>query len=147
MPTRSKIEKLANDLLTELYGENEDPEIEVHETEEVEMQTALTFAESLQQEIDRKTAPKTSEDVSIKKSLKSEMALFEATNGKQKGECLQKVELVVKNISPTSIYSEQAFSLSSDFITKKRSLLSDQAIDDVLCFEKGYFANEGLSYT
>ena len=100
----------------------------------------------MQQEIDRKTAPKTSEDVSIKKSLKSEMALFEATNGKQKGECLQKVELVVKNISPTSIYCEQAFSISSNFITQKRSLLSDQAIDD-LCFEKGYFANEGLSYT
>ena len=43
-------------------------------------------------------------------------------------------------------WSEQAFSISSNFITQKRSLLSDQAIDD-LCFEKGYFANEGLSYT
>ena len=44
------------------------------------------------------------------------------------------------------MWSEQAFSISSNFITQKRSLLSDQAIDD-LCFEKGYFANEGLSYT
>ena len=43
-------------------------------------------------------------------------------------------------------WSEQAFSIPSNFITQKRSLLSDQAIDD-LCFEKGNFANEGLSYT
>ena len=40
-------------------------------------------------------------------------------------------------------WSEQAFSISSNFIPQKRSLLSDQAIDD-LCFKKGYFSNEGL---
>lgn len=146
MPSKFKIEKVATDLLTELFGEIEDPEIEVHQTEEIEIQTASTFAQSLQQKIDKKTTPKISEVVPTKKSLKSEMNLFEATNGQQKGENLQKLFLVLKNIAPTSIASEQAFSISSDFIRKKRSLLSDQAIDD-LCFEKGYFANEGLSYT
>ena len=41
--------------------------------------------------------------------------------------------------------SEQSFSIAANFVTKIRSKLSDQSIDD-LCFEKGYFANEGLSY-
>ena len=35
---------------------------------------------------------------------------------------------------------------AANFVTKIRSKLSDQAIDD-LCFEKGYFANEGFTYT
>ena len=43
--------------------------------------------------------------------------------------------------SPTSVYCEQAFSIATSFITKLRSRLSDQSIDD-LQFEKGYFAKE-----
>ena len=66
------------------------------------------------------------------------MKLFEATNGQQRGELLQKLFVILKNIAPTSI--------AANFVTKIRSKLSDQAIDD-LCFEKGYFANESLSYT
>ena len=77
--------------------------------------------------------------------LKSEMALFEATQGQQRGELLTKLFLALKNIAPTSIASEQAFSVSASFISKIRSLLSDQAIDDLM-FEKGYFANEGYFY-
>ena len=53
--------------------------------------------------------------------------------------------LALKNIAPTSIASEQAFSVSASFISKIRSLLSDQAIDDLM-FEKGYFANEDYFY-
>ena len=144
MPSRYKIEKTATDLLQELFGEAESPEVEVFETEVREVQTVKTFAQNLQEKIEMKTTPaKACEIVPSKKSLKSEMALFEATN--QKGELLQKLFLVLKNISPTSIFSEQAFSISASFIPKVRSKLSDQAIDD-LCFEKGYFANEGYSY-
>ena len=81
---------------------------------------------------------------SIKKSLKTEMALFEATGGKQMGEYLKMLFDALKNIAPTSIASEQVFSIATDFIPKKRSRLSDQAIDDLI-FEKGYFEmKEGL---
>ena len=48
---------------------------------------------------------------------------------------------VLRNISPTSVYCEQAFSIATSFITKLRSRLCDQSIDD-LQFEKGYFAKE-----
>ena len=72
------------------------------------------------------------------------MALFEATGGKQMGEYLKMLFDALKNIVPTSIASEQAFSIATDFIPKKRSRLSDQAIDDLI-FEKGYFEmKEGL---
>ena len=48
-----------------------------------------------------------------------------------------------RNIAPTSVFSEQAFSIAGNLITKYRNRLSDQSIDD-LCFEKGYFLKEGL---
>ena len=51
----------------------------------------------------------------------------------------------LKNIAPTSIASEQTFSIATDFIPKKRSKLSDEAIDDLI-FEKGYFQNENWKY-
>ena len=51
----------------------------------------------------------------------------------------------LKNIAPTSIASEQTFSIATYFIPKKRSKLSDEAIDDLI-FEKGYFENEGWKY-
>ena len=51
----------------------------------------------------------------------------------------------LKNIAPTSIASEQTFSIATDFIPKKRSKLSDKAIDDLI-FEKGYFQNENWKY-
>ena len=40
---------------------------------------------------------------SIKKYLKTEMALFEATGGKQMGEYLKMLFDALKNIAPTSI--------------------------------------------
>ena len=90
-----------------------------------------------------KTTPRMAEVLPSNKSLKSEMNYYGTTG--QRGDNLQKLFLVLKNIAPTSIASEQAFSISANFIPKMRSLLSDQAIDD-LCFEKGYFANEGYTY-
>ena len=146
MPSRSKIENTAMELLNELFGVTEDEEVEVFE-EVNEVPTVKTFAQNLQEKIEMKTTPKPL-DISpsnTKILLKSEMALFEATQGQQRGELLTKLFLALKNIAPTSIASEQAFSVSASFISKIRSLLSDQAIDDLM-FEKGYFANEGYFY-
>ena len=89
-----------------------------------------------------KTTSKNHDVVPSSKSLKAEMKLYETTG--EKGESLKKLELVLKNISPTSIYSEQAFSISASLIPSVRSLLSDEAIDD-LCFETGYFSNYGYT--
>ena len=147
MPSRSEIEKLATELLNELYLDDDTLEVEVSHNEETgsEVPTVSTFAQNLKNKISLKKTPKIRDAISIKKSLKSEMQLFEATNGEQRGECLSKLFLVLKNIAPTSIACERAFSIATSFIPKVRSLLSDEAIDD-LCFEKGYFANEKLSY-
>ena len=68
------------------------------------------------------------------------MAFYEATN--IRGPNLENLNLVLKNISPTSVLSEQAFSIAGNLVTKYRNRLSDQAIDD-LTFEKGYFLKEG----
>ena len=101
---------------------------------------AKTYAQSLQEEIEKETAPKSYDyEVPNTKNLQSEMALFENTN--RRGDNLEKLNLVLRNISPTSVYCEQAFSIATSFITKLRSRLSDQSIDD-LQFEKGYFAKE-----
>ena len=143
MISRNELETYATELLSELFEENEDSEVELHETDEI-VSTASTFADNLQQKIDAKLTPKTSE-IPIKKSLKTEMALFEATGGKQMGEYLKMLKDALKNIAPTSIACEQAFSIATDLIPKKRSGLSDQAIDDLI-FEKGFFENEGFSY-
>ena len=141
MISRNELEKVATEIITELFEENHGPEIEVHETEEIQS-TAATFADNLQQKIDQKLAPKITE-APIKKSLKTEMNLFEATN--QKGDYLKMIDAALKNIAPTSIGSEQTFSIATDFTPKKRSLLSDDVIDDLI-FEKGYFENEGFTY-
>ena len=63
-------------------------------------------------------------------------------NNKQRGENLEKLLLVLKNIAPTSVYAKQAFSVASSFVPNRRSRLTDVSIDD-LCFEKAYFDNNG----
>ena len=100
------------------------------------------MAQSLQDEIDRGTAPKSYVPSQItNNALKSEMALFETTM--RRGDNLENLFLSLKNIAPSSVFSEQAFSIAGNLITKYRNRLSDQSIDD-LCFEKGYFLKEGL---
>ena len=73
------------------------------------------------------------------KNLQTEMALFENTN--RSGDNLEKLNLVLRNIAPTSVACEQAFSIAGSIVTKIRSRLDNQSIDD-LQFEKGYFAKE-----
>ena len=47
----------------------------------------------------------------------------------------EKLYIILKNIAPTSVSSEQAFSVAGSFVPNRRSRLSDESIDD-LCFEK-----------
>ena len=102
--------------------------------------TAKTYAQSLQEEIEKETAPKSQNSLPSKKSLQTEMHLFETTN--QKGDSLTKLE-ILKNIAPTSVACESAFGLAGNIITRSRARLTDDAIDD-LCFEKSYFLKENF---
>ena len=142
MPSRATLEKVAHRYLKELYEiEDESGELEVCEEIE-EQQGPKTLAQSLQDEIDRGTIPKSFVESQVtNNALRSEMALFEATG--TRGDSLEKLFLSLKNIAPTSVFSEQAFSIAGNLITKYRNRLGDQAIDD-LCFEKGYLLKEGL---
>ena len=54
---------------------------------------------------------------------------------------LGKLFLILKNIAPTSVASEQSFSISGHIISRCRARLGDETIDD-LCFEKSYFLKE-----
>ena len=47
----------------------------------------------------------------------------------------EKLYIILKNIAPTSVSSEQAFSVGGSIVPNRRSRLSDESIDD-LCFEK-----------
>lgn len=59
MPSRATLEKVASDLLKQFYGKSDEPEeLEVCEEEVNEVTSAKTYAESLQEEIEMETAPK-----------------------------------------------------------------------------------------
>ena len=124
MPSRSTLEKLATEILTELYDDVDEPEeIEVEQVHTVSATntTAKTYAQSLQEDIDKETAPKSQNSLPSKKSLQTEMHLFETTN--QKGDSLTKLE-ILKNIAPTSVACESAFGLAGNIITRSRARLT-----------------------
>ena len=107
MPSRDVIEKLATKILIEKFDTKvDDVEGKTSDDEEkIEISTASTFAQSLQEKINAKkkktNSNQSAETLPIKNVLKSEMKLFECSG--QKGELLTKVDLTLKNISPTSI--------------------------------------------
>ena len=74
--------------------------------------------------------------LSFQATVKKEMNLFQSTNERSKN--LNLLYMILQNINLTSVASERAFSNSNDFVTKKRSNLSDKTIDN-LCFLKGIF--------
>ena len=67
-------------------------------------------------------------------ALKKEIDLFEASGEKSKN--LQMLYMILQNIGPTNC--ERVFSNSKDFVSKKRSRLTDKTIDN-LCFLKEIF--------
>ena len=144
MPTAEELEQTACGLLFELFGDvYQETETEVCEVD-IETRNVpneqMSFKERMKKKIVEANIPKTSEGPPTKKSLESEMRHFELT--KQRGESLEKLYRALKNIAPTSVYSEQAFSIAGSFVPSRRSRLSDISIDD-LCFEKDYFDNNG----
>ena len=141
MPTADELEKTACELLFDLFGEVHD-ETEVLETDttQPETVTGLSFKERMKKKIAEGIQGVKSNGPPTKKSLQSELSHFE--NTKQRGEILTKLYMVLKNIAPTSVASEQAFSIAGNFVPSRRSRLSDESIDD-LCFEKAYFDNNG----
>ena len=98
------------------------------------------FKERIKKKINEASTPKTTEGPPTKKSIQSEMSHYE--NTKQLGDNLEKLFLVLKNIAPTSVSAEQAFSVAGSFVPNRRSRLTDVSIVD-LCFEKSYFDNNG----
>ena len=143
MPTLEKLEQTASKLLFELFGDEfEENEVEVFvpgDEGKPSPDTTKGLKENLKKRIMESKVPK-APVAPTKKSLQSEMLHFEKTG--QRGESLEKLFTVLKNIAPTSVSCEQAFSVASSFLPKRRSCLSDQSIDD-LCFEKAYFDNNG----
>ena len=70
------------------------------------------------------------------KSIKAEMAAFEATGDKFPN--LQNVHKGLLTIKPSSVSSERAFSISGTFVSKRRAKLSNDRVDD-LCFSKDFY--------
>ena len=143
MPSRYKLEKLAADLITRHYGVEETNT--VTESEEVEIEIAaeareLSFAEKLQQKLNKlsEEGPSTpsGKKNSLQTALKKEFDLFQTTGERSKN--LELLYKILQNIAPTSVGSERAFSNANDFVTKKRCRLSDKSIDN-LCFLKSIF--------
>ena len=58
---------------------------------------------------------------------------------------LEKLYQALRSIPPTSVVSEQAFSISGSFVTKKRCRMSDDTLND-LCFLQGYFCNKNKKH-
>ena len=79
-----------------------------------------------------------SSSAGILTQIKKEMSVFESTG--ERPACIEKVFRAVRSLSPTSTKAERAFSATELFLTKIRSSLSDQSIDD-LCLLRKYFRN------
>ena len=76
------------------------------------------------------------QNASLKEILSKEMQDFEVNN--VLGENLQRARNMLASTKPTSIASEQAFSVAGLFVTKVRSSLGDDTID-ALCMLRAYF--------
>jgi hypothetical protein len=49
----------------------------------------------------------------------------------------------LKTIKPSSVASERLFSISGNFVSKIRTILSHRSVD-ILCFLKSYFLNKKI---
>jgi hypothetical protein len=138
MPPKKIIEQLARKLMSRMFKKDLSNEDENETNQEVDKSgNEMTMEEELKvafQEIsNHRLVPQQDNNF---KSLSKEMAAFEAS--KNRTENLEKLYQALLNISPTSVASERAFSISGSFVSQRRSRLSDASVDD-LCFLKGYF--------
>ena len=82
------------------------------------------------------TTETTRSSSSLKDDIVKEMQEFEVNV--VLGENLQKSLAMLSSMKPTSIASEQAFSVAGQFVTKIRSNLGDETLD-ALCLLRAYF--------
>ena len=142
MPTRSALESHAMKLIKRLFPSSEmsldesDNEVEIAHEEE-----NLSFDEQLQAEMNKFTKPKPVDMTKsqARKTLQKEMDVYEATG--EKSTNLKKLYEALKQIPPTSVASERAFSCSGNIVPKRRSRMSDNVISDII-FLQGVFKRE-----
>ena len=71
---------------------------------------------------------------------------FDAYNATgEKTRRLRQLEEALLSISPTSVEAERAFSSAGNFVTKIRSRLSDDTIDD-LCYGRSHLLTKFGNY-
>ena len=75
--------------------------------------------------------------------IKREMALFEGSGGKQMGQKLTQLKEALATVPPTSVEVERLFSAAGLFVTKLRTLLSDEMVDD-LCFLRAMLLSNNI---
>ena len=138
LPSRHVLEKTAKECMVRLFNhdDNDDENDSSQSDEDTSADGEVDFASFLNkaiQDAEEEKVPKKRLDY---KSIGSEMTAFEKIGIKT--ENLEKLYKALANLPPTSVSCERIFSISGDFVTKKRSRLSDKSMDD-LVFLKGCF--------
>jgi hypothetical protein len=105
-------------------------------TESICTQELLSVAEELDKVIKEGYAPmQPIRFETLSSKIQKEMSLFE--NGGRRGDYLERTYSYLMTIKPTSVESERVFSSAGQFVTKIRSRLNDETLDE-LCFLKAY---------
>ena len=104
---------------------------------------ARSFSEKLRQAENELTSSKIEQHREATGSIAKDFAAFEGSG--KRTENLEKLYQALRSIPPTSVVSEQAFSISGSFVTKKRCRMSDDTLND-LCFLQGYFCNKNKKH-
>lgn len=100
------------------------------------MEVSLSVAEELDMIIKEGYAPmQPIRFETLTSKVQKEMSLFE--NGGKRGDYLERIYSYLMTIKPTSVESERAFSSAGQFITRIRSRMNDETLDE-LCFLKSY---------
>jgi len=106
----------------------------------------MSLKEVLQQKI-KERSESTQSNASEKKKSKQDLLKVIRTEVKYyeeegtKGKYLSIIEYYLKTVRPTSVESERAFSAAGIFLTKIRSMLSDDSLNN-LSFLKSYFSKQ-----
>lgn len=95
-----------------------------------------TLDEKLNRSIEKSTYSPNINNQNDGKTLKSEFDIYLRTGSL--GPNLSKLKNALFTIRPTTTQNERNFSVSGNFVSKKRTRLSDQTVND-LCFLKFYF--------
>ena len=101
-------------------------------------ESATSFSDGLKKVLDDagarpKLAATLNESV---QGIPREMAVYERNKKLTKN--LEKVHLALLNISPTSVSSERAFSVSGNFVVPGRASMKHSTLDN-LCFLQAYY--------